>query len=301
MLGLGVVANPIVATLPPPPSAGQPPGPLPPGPLTLGRLIDQGFGLVTILFFDFLLARAMARAAQDQEELEALHASLETSHRQLQASTHQVAELAATEERNRLARDIHDSLGHHLAAINIQLEKANAYRERDPDRAQGAVKQAQRTVQDALRDVRESVGSLRKSAPFSFDDALNGLLARMQHGNLELKLQQTGDSRGYSSLVLMTLYRVVQEGLTNIHKHAGASQVTLALDFGGEQVRLNLSDNGSGFDAAGWRDKQQRGFGLVGLQERLGLVGGKLALQSLPQATTLSATIPRQMQAGPAT
>ncbi len=293
LLSQGVGINPTLPTLQPPPAAGRPlPGQPPSTSLPLGQLVDRGFGVLVILFFTFLLARAVARAAADQAELETLHTSLEASHHDLRASTDQIAELAATEERNRVARDVHDSLGHHLAAINIQLEKANAYKERDPKRTQDAVKQAQRTVQDALKDVRESVGSLRKSTPFSFDDALESLLARMRHGDLELKLQRMGDSRGYSDLVLMTLYRVIQEGLTNIHKHAGASQVTLSLDFGDERLTLNLCDDGSGFDASGWQERRS-GFGLVGLQERLGLVGGKLTLQSQPHGTRLTATIPK--------
>ena len=296
LLSQGVRMNPLLPPIQPPPSVGQPsPGRPPSGPLPLGQLVDHSFGVLVILFFTFLLARALARDAEDQAELETLHASLKTSLRELRASTEQIAELAATEERNRLARDIHDSLGHHLAAINIQLEKANAYRERDPERSRGAVTQAQRTVQDALRDVRESVGSLRENAPFSFEDAFDGLLARMRHGDLKVEVQQTGDSGSYSNLILMTLYRVIQEGLTNVHKHADASEVSLALDFGDEQVRLNLSDNGSGFDATDRQAKQEKpGFGLVGLRERLGLVGGKLTLQSQPRATTLTATIPKR-------
>ena len=226
-------------------------------------------------------------------KLETLHASLETSHRELRASTEQIAELAATEERNRLARDIHDSLGHHLAAVNIQLEKANAYRERDPKRAKDALNQAQRSVQDALRDVRESVSSLRTKAPFSFEAALEGLLARLRHGELELSVEQTGDSSSYGDLVLLTLYRVIQEGLTNVHKHAEASQVIIKLDFGDERVRLELCDNGAGFDTDGLQD-DRTGFGLTGLRERVGLVGGKLTLESQPQYTKLTAIIPKQ-------
>ena len=304
-LSIAVAPNTLQSFGPPPsPGLGPPPdqGLGPPTAFgepfsfltSLGRLVDRGFSVLVILFFTFLLARALARDAEDQVKLETLHASLETSHRELRASTERIAEFAATEERNRLARDIHDSLGHHLAAINIQLQKASAYKERDPERAGDAVKQAQRTVQDALKDVRESVGSLRKSAPFSFEDALDGLLARMQHGSLKVNLHQTGDSRRYSNLVLMTLYRVIQEGMTNVHKHADASEVCLALDFGPDQVRLNLSDNGSGFDVTDWQAKQASGFGLVGLQERLGLVGGKLTLRSWAQATTLTATIPKR-------
>ncbi|MEO0406433.1 MAG: histidine kinase [Cyanobacteria bacterium P01_A01_bin.135] len=253
-------------------------------------------GSLIVLFFTLLLARAMSQAIQAQQKLTGLLASLEASHAQLQRYATRVADLAAAEERNRLARDIHDSLGHHLAAINIQLEKASAYRARDPNRAYEAVSHAQRTVQAALNDVRESVSSLRQdSKPFLFQEALEGLLCRMQHSDLKLTLTRTGDSSHYSRVKLMTLYRAIQEGLTNVHKHARAGQVAIALNFGSQAATLDLIDNGCGFDVAAWKSKApaQTAHGLIGLQERLSLVGGTLDLDSHCQGTRLSIRIPR--------
>ena len=278
--------------LPPPAVDGRPPRRPPP----LSRLIDESMGSLIALFFTLLLARAISQATQAQQKLVGLLTSLEASHTQLQHYAARVADLAATEERNRLARDIHDSLGHHLAAINIQLAKANAYRERDPNRAYEAVDHAQRTVQAALKDVRESVGSLRQdSEPFLFQEALDDLLRRLRHSELELKLTQTGDSSHYSRLKLMTLYRVIQEGLTNVHKHAQASHVAIALNFGAQVATLDLTDNGLGFDVAAWKasSNEQPTHGLIGLQERLTLVGGTLDISSQPQATTLTIKIPQ--------
>ncbi|MEM6353795.1 MAG: histidine kinase [Cyanobacteria bacterium P01_D01_bin.14] len=260
-----------------------------------GRLIDESMGSLIALFFTLLLARAISQAIQAQQKLTGLLASLEASHAQLQRYATRVADLAATEERNRLARDIHDSLGHHLAAINIQLTKANAYRDRDPGRAYEAVNHAQRTVKDALKDVRESVSSLRQdSAPFLFQEALDDLLQRMRHSELKLTLTQTGDNACYSRLKLLTLYRVIQEGLTNVHKHANASHVMISLNFGIQAATLALTDNGSGFDVADWqaRKDEQTTHGLIGLQERLSLVGGSFDIKSRPQQTTLTVGIP---------
>ena len=288
--------------MPPPPPVTQqlpniesPTAPSKGRPSLSGRLMDQGMGSLITLFFTLLLARTLSQAIQAQQKLTALLSSLEASHIELKHYSARVADLAATEERNRLARDIHDSLGHHLAAINIQLEKANAYRERDPGRAYEAVNHAQRAVQDALKDVRESVSSLRQdSEPFLFKDALNSLIKRMDYGELELRLYQSGDSYSYSRLKLMTLYRVIQEGLTNVHKHAEASQVTIALTFDPQQASLELSDNGCGFDIDNWETTKNEltAQGLIGLQERLSLVGGNLTIKSQPQGTTLMVSIP---------
>ncbi|MEN8444103.1 MAG: sensor histidine kinase [Cyanobacteria bacterium J06555_13] len=263
-----------------------------------GRLMDESMGALITLFFTLLLARAMSQATQAQQNLTGLLASLEASHKQLKQYSAQVADLAATEERNRLARDIHDSLGHHLAAINIQLEKANAYRKRDPSRAHEAVNHAQRTVQDALKDVRESVSSLRQgSETFLFEKSLNDLLNRMRHSELEIMLSITGDSASYSRLKLLTLYRVIQEGLTNVHKHAHASQVKISLVFSDQHARLDLIDNGAGFDVAVWKSRKnkQATQGLVGLQERLSLVGGTLDISSRAHSTTLTIGIPHSI------
>lgn len=306
---LGVLAlfllnttHPTFMAPPPPPhplkSFAQQSLPLPP-PLptrrSLGALVDTSMGSLITLFFTFLLARAMMQAIKNQQKLEGLNASLETSHKQLQHYADRVADLAATEERNRLARDIHDSLGHHLAAINIQLEKANAYRERDPNRAQEAVKHAQHSVQDALKDVRHSVSSLREEGEsFSFDESLDALIKRTKHSQIELILDKMGNSSSYNKLSLMTLYRVIQEGLTNVHKHANATKVNIKLDFSEQSASLEINDNGCGFDVTVWQTEQNnQSFGLKGLQERLSLVGGGLCITSQPQETILKVTIPK--------
>jgi signal transduction histidine kinase len=287
MVGLG----PLPANLLP-----KTPDPIPLSTRLRAALIDRSTCTVIILLFTLLLARAIAQATLAEQKLIGLVTDLETSHVQLQSYAARVGNLAATEERNRLARDIHDSLGHHLAAINIQLEKANAYRDRDPNRSYEAVINAQRTVQDALQDVRESVSSLRQNADaFSFHQSLEDLIRRMEHHELVLTLQQTGDISNYSKLKLMILYRVIQEGLTNVHKHAQASQATISLNFGSELVSLNIIDNGVGFDVAAWQRqaKHQKGNGLLGLQERLSLVDGSLEITSQPKITRLVVLIPQ--------
>ncbi|MEL6605994.1 MAG: sensor histidine kinase [Cyanobacteria bacterium J06614_10] len=273
---------------------------IPPGGNMTGRLIDRSMGSLIALLFTLLLARAMLQAIRAQQQQADLFASLETSHLQLKQYANRVAELAATEERNRLARDIHDSLGHHLAAINIQLEKANAYRQRDPQRAYEAVTYAQHTVQDALKEVRQSVNSLREEEEtFSFHEALKSLVRRMNHSELTIRLALTGDYSCYSRLKQMTLYRVVQEGLTNVHKHAHASEVAIAINFDSQSASLKLADNGTGFDVAAWQKrthKDQITQGLRGLQERLSLVGGTLSIVSKHSGTTLVSHVPQKMQ-----
>lgn len=194
----------------------------------------------------------------------------------------QIAELSAAAERNRLARDIHDSLGHHLTAVSIQLEKAVAFGERDADIAAQALADARRSVGRALEDVRASVSTLR-AEPARLVDALTGLA-----GESRVSLRVDGDERDTDPATVTALYRAAQEAITNARRHGRAGHVTLSLAFGAD-VRLVVSDDGRGFDPA----VASAGFGLLGLRERAALLGGTVTVDSTPGAgTRVAVTVP---------
>jgi signal transduction histidine kinase len=197
----------------------------------------------------------------------------------------QVAELATATERNRLARDMHDSLGHHLTVIAIQLEKAAAFRDRDPAAADQAIADARLSTKYALEDVRQSVGTLRDDGSFALGSALRTLVARMDGFDVELDI--SGDEGAFSGPTLMALYRAAQEGLTNASKHSHATRVTVRVALTDHQASLTVADDGRGFDRA------EPGFGLRGMDERLRLVGGSLEVDASPGGgTRLLVTIP---------
>jgi signal transduction histidine kinase len=250
------------------------------------------------LVFAILMARLVNNGDSSRLQAEKSLAALELSHQQLKKYTEQVAGLAAAEERNRLARDIHDSLGHYLTVINVQLEKALAFRERNPQETEQALWDAKRSARQALQDVRQSVSTLRHSGEvFSLSAALTELAQNMTNDYLSVDLQIVGDESDFSKMALMSLYRAAQEGLTNIQKHAHASQVTLNVTFDEQIARLYLGDNGHGFDINLLDhppSTQQERFGLQGIRERLELVGGTMRVESNPnQGTHLFITIPK--------
>jgi signal transduction histidine kinase len=192
-----------------------------------------------------------------------------------------IGELSAASERNRLARDIHDSLGHHLTAISIQLEKAVAFAARDADVAGQALADARRSVGQALADVRASVGTLR-AEPVRLVDALGGLS--------EVELRVEGEERDTDQATVTALYRAAQEAVTNARRHGQASRVTVAVAFGADDTRLEVTDNGRGFDPSSLVE----GFGLPGLRERAALLGGTVTVDSSPGAgTRVAVTVPR--------
>jgi signal transduction histidine kinase len=262
-----------------------------------GREGDFTFHLVLFLgvVIIFYIAYLIRQERFNRRRAEQLVHKLEASHRQLQAYAAQVAELAATEERNRLARDIHDSLGHYLSVINVQLEKAITFRDRRPDEADQAVRDSKRLASEALQEVRQSVSALRDvPETFSLGQALTELVDNMSTGQFSIKLDIQGDETGFSRQVLMTLYRAAQEGLTNIQKHAQASRVTVRACLSAQAADLYIDDNGRGFDPGTLADKAQSHYGLQGVRERLELVQGSLKLESVPgKGTSLFITVPK--------
>lgn len=257
--------------------------------------------LVFGLAMTHLLLREKTSRARSEHllaELEEAHRQLEETHQQLRAYAGQVEELATTKERNRLARDIHDSLGHYLTIINVQLEKALMFRERNQEEADQAVRDAKRLASEALQDVRRSVSTLRAmQETFALIPAITDLVERLRTNQLSVELRIEGNEDGYSRQALMALFRAAQEGFTNMQKYAGASSAQVELYFGASEATLRLQDNGRGFEPetlAALRPGREGSYGLQGVRERLELVGGSLRLESRPgEGTCLFVIIPK--------
>jgi signal transduction histidine kinase len=243
------------------------------------------------------MARAVLTEQASRARAEQLLTELETSHQQLKAYSEQVADLATARERNRLARDIHDTLGHYLTVINVQLEKALAFRTKKPEEADQAVGDAKRLANEALQDVRRSVGALRKTEElFAFWPSMNELIEQVRSDQHMVTLHIEGHEDSFSKQRLLILFRVAQEGLTNIRKHAQADSVQLDIIFGEQEAHLSLSDDGCGFDPtilqrlAPGRDG---GYGLQGIQERLEIIGGTFSIESaFGKGTRLQVMVP---------
>ena len=213
----------------------------------------------------------------------------------LQAAQDKIKDLAVSEERNRLAREIHDGLGHYLTATTMQVQGAKAVLESMGLCAQapialGALNKAETLLQEALADVRRSVASLRGAATAhrplatTLADLVN---QQSDRDGFVVQFVQTGAPQPLPPQVELTLYRVAQEGLTNVRKHAQATQATMTLAYATDKVHLQIGDNGiGGVTTTG-------GYGLVGLRERVQLVGGTVTIQSRPgQGFQLSVEIP---------
>jgi two-component system NarL family sensor kinase len=198
----------------------------------------------------------------------------------------QSAQLGAIEERNRLAREFHDTIAQGLTGITLQLESIDAMLEAkvDPAKVRQTVQHSLTLARTNLDEVRRSVLDLR-AAPLEGHDLAEALtlLAEtyMTHGRLPVRLTINGGSRPLPIRVEVGLYRIVQESLTNIARHAEANRAEIDLSITPDLVRLTIEDDGRGFDPA---QVPQGHFGLIGLNERVKLLGGKLQLETSPEA-----------------
>jgi signal transduction histidine kinase len=262
----------------------------------------QYFIIFTLgLVFSIAMAQVVNRERASHAQAERALAELAASHQQLKEYTEQAVELAATKERNRLAREIHDSLGHYLTVINVQLEKALVVRDQHPQQADQAVRDAKGLASEALQDVRRSVGELRATnESFSLPAALGTLIERMQSDDLTIELRVSGREEGFPEEGRMALFRATQEGLTNIHKHAAATHARIDLRFGEQDAVVDICDNGHGFDPATLRPLapgRAGGYGLQGMRERLELLGGRFQIESAPGAgTRLTLRVPKALR-----
>jgi signal transduction histidine kinase len=229
---------------------------------------------VLMLAVGMALAVAMASAAVGESD----------SRARLRLALAEVAELSAAAERGRVARDLHDSLGHHLTAVSIQLEKATAFRELDAAAAEQAVQDARTSAARALDEVRGAVRALAQ--PFSLSGALADLACDGGGGQCAVDVQVLGDERDLPVAARVALFRAAQEGVTNARRHAGAGRVTVHATLGGDAARLVVADDGHGL-AAGAAD----GFGLRGMRERVAAVGGSVDVTGTP-GVTLTVTVP---------
>ena len=204
-------------------------------------------------------------------------------------------QMGAIEERNRLAREIHDTLAQGLAAVALHLESADAMLDAgsDRDHVQRGVQQALRLTRANLEEARRSVLDLR-AVPLegrTLAAALAALARQLEEKEgLVVTLSTTGAHRPLPVRVETGLYRIAQEALNNVSQHAEASEVSVRLVTTPEEIRLTVADDGRGFDPD---EIAHNRYGLVGLNERARLLGGRLHLETTPGAgTRLEVIIP---------
>jgi two-component system NarL family sensor kinase len=210
--------------------------------------------------------------------------------------TRAAARLATTEERNRLAREMHDTIAQGLAAITLQLETADALVEQRPRRAHEAIQRALTLARNNLEEARRSVMDLR-AAPLqnrSLSEALAELAKNTEAPMINYHAQSVQHFPALPARVEAGLYRIAQEALTNARKHAAAHSVEMTLTVTDHWVRLIIQDDGQGFEPETLsQEAGHHHFGLTGMGERVKLLCGTIHMQSEPGGgTVIDVSIP---------
>ena len=240
-------------------------------------LIQAVAFLVVGLSTSFLMSRLRAQ----QQSLE--DANIRLTHH---ASTQE--QLATSRERNRLALELHDTLAHTLSGLSVQLETLKAYWDIDRNTAQKILEQSLKATHEGLEETRRTLKALRASPLDNL--GLSMALRRMVEdaalrANLSLDMPEIGDLPPLSPDVEQCIYRVAQEAISNVARHANAKKLTVKLERVKEKVVLTVQDDGAGFDVK--KDFGIDHYGLAGMQERAKLVGGVLEIKSGPGAGTV--------------
>jgi signal transduction histidine kinase len=238
----------------------------------------------SLLRFDFAIA---ATALGDTVRSRRRHlAQVEARAEHAERTREEEARRRVTEERVRIARELHDVVAHHITLVNAQAGVAHHLMRTDPDRAYEALAHIKDNSRTALDELRATVGLLRQC-----DDApdtrtpipgladLDTLISSVRTGGLPVTVTRTGVLRPLAPSIELTAYRIIQEALTNTHKHALAAHADVALDYGATTLRVTITDDGPPHAAKG----PGTGHGLIGMRERATAVGGTVTAGPRPE------------------
>jgi signal transduction histidine kinase len=243
-----------------------------------------GMALLDILFGLFVgsVVRQNKERRRMLEELEAARGERLRAER----------EAGALAERQRLAGEIHDTIAQDLTSIVLQLQNADAELDADPRGARERIGRALATARESLGEARRVLWALRpellEGEPF--DRTVQRIVKSWsERSGVEAQTCVTGTTSPLSAQIEVTLVKAVQEALANVHRHARARRVSVTLSYMGDQLSLDVQDDGKGYDPAA----PAGGYGLLALRERLEAAGGRVTVESAPgEGTTVSVQVP---------
>jgi signal transduction histidine kinase len=266
-LGMLVVAAPIVV-----------------GAIETSGNLSVGIWIVGIAF-PWLIGRAARRQVQ-------LAAALEATRREL-------AEQAMLEERRRIARDVHDLVGHGLAAVMLQVTSARHVLRRDPAAAEEALRAAEDVGRRSMRELRRTVALLRSddsdggiAAPVPTALEIPELVAEARAGGLDVVLDVDGDLAGLEPGIGLALHRIAQEALANAARHAPHARTTLEIGVGEAEATLEAKTAGPVTPVAPSADPGRRSYGVIGMRERASALGGELSAGPTVDGWRVSCRLP---------
>jgi signal transduction histidine kinase len=240
----------------------------------------QSLARIALLYLVPLIVSLLAERERQQ------HAQLETAHQRLRRHAATVEQLAISRERNRLARELHDTLAHSLSALTIQLEALRTLLSNDPAGAEKCVDELTALARRGLEESRQAIQALRTDPvetlglESALRDELQALRART---GIQANLSVAGEESDLTVKEAQALFRIAEEALTNVERHAAAQQVAVRLACGADRIDLVIHDDGIGFDPAAVGPEH---YGLTGMHERAVMIGATLKVNSHPGGGT---------------
>ncbi|PHD67167.1 sensor histidine kinase [Bacillus toyonensis] len=209
---------------------------------------------------------------------------------QLNEANEQIKDLVKREERQRIARDLHDTLGHTLSLITLKSQLVEKLIVKNPERASVEAKEITQTSRTALKQLRELISDMRM---ITVEEELEQIKAILQAANIELEIEQEASASSLSPIEQNILGMCLREAVTNVVKHSKATQCTVSvLESQGELI-LKVEDNGIGLE-----DQNNDGNGIRGMKERIALIDGFVELNTIHSGTLLTVKVPVVIRTG---
>ncbi len=234
------------------------------------NIVDLLMFYLGYLFYIFMLY-AYKNLRKEKRKVEELHKELGLSYEKLKKQSEEIENLSIAKERNRLAGEIHDNLGHNLIALNMNLDVAAKIIDSDTDKAKYLINKAQSITKESIEDLRKAVYALKEERPISLRDSIYRLIDNIQSAG-KIKVVLDFDEKveelppGYKDIINTT----IKESMTNSIKHGSADLINIDIKYDESKLIIGIRDNGRGCN------QLVKGNGLLGIEERVILLGGKV-------------------------
>ncbi len=253
-----------------------------------GAVFGDYFGALSAVVAPAVVGRFVRYQREQSRRLQDLTRQLEHE-RELNVAR------ALADERARIARELHDVVAHTISVVAIQADAAEAALDADPARARAPLQTIRRSAAEALTEMRRLLAVLRADeppgelAPSPGLDRLPALIDRARAAGVDVALEVTGAARPIPASLDLSAYRIVQEALTNVGKHAGCAPARIALDWGQDALAIEIRNAGASPEPA---DRNGAGHGLIGMRERVRMLGGEFNAGPAGGGFVVSALLP---------
>jgi signal transduction histidine kinase len=257
-------------------------------PVLVALMQDPSEVAVAIWIMGIAFPWAMSRAFVRQEQLAD----------QLEDTRRELTQQALVAERRQIARDVHDFVGHGLAAVMLQVTSARHVLRRDPGAAEDALRSAEEVGRRSMRELRRTVALLRSDdetgvePPLPSVAEIPALVDQARAGGLAVELQTRGDLSSIPPGVGVAVYRITQEALANAARHAPRAQTSLGLELTNGRVAIVAETTGPIITSSSSSERERPRYGLIGMQERATALGGEFAAGPTPSGWRMSCQLP---------